>query len=83
MIEEYFDPARLTLVGLLVGLVVAFIRGWIVPGWAYKERDDEVTHIRGQRDAMIAQFHESVIPAMVRSTDALERATRTLERHVG
>jgi len=81
-VSQFLDPNRVTLIGVLVFLVIAFIRGWIVPGWTYKERDEEADHVRDQRDALVSQFHDDVIPALVRSTDALEKATRALERHV-
>lgn len=80
-IEDLLSPERLTLVGILVAFIIAFIRGWIVPGWVYKERDEDAEHQRDLRDNLLAAFHEQVIPALVRSTDALEKATKTLERY--
>lgn len=81
--EDLLDPERLTLVVLLVAILIMFVRGWIVPGWAYKERDEEAAHQRDQRDELLTTFQSEVIPALVRATDALEKSSRVLERHLG
>lgn len=81
--EEFLtDPGRLGLVGLLGFLVLAFMRGWIVPGWAYKERDDEAEYQREQRDALVQIFQDEVVPTLTRSTDALVQATKVLESQI-
>jgi hypothetical protein len=61
-------------VTVLAFVVLAFIRGWIVPGVIYtrtlKENDDLKAEARGLQ----AVFLEKVIPTLTRATDLMARS---------
>lgn len=59
-------------VGILAAGVVAFVRGWIVPGSAYKE-------VCGQRDRAIDQVYRLADNA-VRTAEVTQRAVDVVER---
>lgn len=68
LIDRLLQPGNLAASTLLVLVVAAFIKGWIVPGWLYKEQKE-----RGDRMEERA----------MRATDISREAVTTAERVAG
>jgi hypothetical protein len=69
-----------TPVTVLAFGILAFVRGWIVPGQVHARTQAECEKRETELRALQATFVNSVIPALVRATDALAEAERDRSR---
>lgn len=59
--------------GVLGLLILAMIFGKIVPGYILQQREKELADTKAELSALRKNLEETVIPALVRSTDILAR----------
>jgi hypothetical protein len=61
------------IVGFLCFTIVAFLRGWIVPGWIHQRLMDdkvqEINELKQDRSEMTLFLREQVMPALTRAND--------------
>lgn len=75
-----WDPT--TLIGTVVTpvvMVLLFITGWIVPKQSADELRRDLAAERAAREALARTLTEDVVPALVRSTDAMAANTAMMQ----
>ena len=53
--------------------IVAFVRGWIIPGHIYQRALERSDRQAAELDRLHTVFEDKVIPALTRSTDLMAR----------
>lgn len=66
------NPAFWTSIGIGGLFVVAFIRGWIVPGYVLDRAEQRIKTQDEKLDRMTEVFERDMIPALNKSTEANE-----------
>lgn len=64
------------VVGVLLLLVVGFLKGWIVSGRTYQAEVDRRTQVEADNQEQVIFFRDQVMPLLTRTQDVL---TKTLE----
>lgn len=59
--------------GLAVGIVIAFARGWIVPGWIHKRLQQDHTDARKELSETRDRIEQRYIPILERATAAIAK----------
>lgn len=70
------DLNTLVQYGALGVIVVLFVAGKIVPSKTLEERERRLAQLEDENARLRKAFEEQVIPALIRSTDQLERLSR-------
>ena len=69
-----------TPVALLLVAILAFARGWVVPGSEHLRVVEKLEKTEQQRDAMRDGLEEKVLPVLVRTLDAFDNLESILEK---
>lgn len=75
------------IVGFLCFSIVAFLRGWIVPGWIHNkliaDKDREIEEYKIDRAETTVFLREQVMPALTRSNDFASKLAeqKQIEEH--
>lgn len=64
------DPAFWASLGLGGVFVLAFVKGWIVPGYVLEHAETRIREQEVQLAKLTDVFQDKVIPALAKSTDA-------------
>ena len=53
--SQFIDyVGKVTVITVLSGVIIALYKGWLVPGWVVKERDERIKGL----EAQIEKWHE-------------------------
>ena len=77
------DWTSLAQYGVLGLVVLGFILGKIVPGYIYERRVEEIVESREENTRLRASIEDRVIPALIKSTEALAEVASLLEEKRG
>ena len=77
--------SKITVAGLLALIVVALVRGWLVPAYRYREVQDEIQELKGERDEwkQLALQGTSIARTAVRIADQSSARAPTEEDRGG
>lgn len=61
--------------GAVALIVFLFVKGWIVPGYLYRELSDANREKNARLDKVVELWQEKVIPALTESTEAHKKVS--------
>lgn len=74
------NPAFWASLGIGGVLVLAFVRGWIVPGYVLDRAEKRIEQQAARIDKLTDVFEHDMLPALTKSTDAVSKSAEANER---